>query len=164
MKNRWKSRSGGVQNRRKSLSGGVLAGFGASWGVLGAVARFWRTFWRHCGEDGRNMGQVGAKLRPRWAMLAPRWPCWDQFGRLWLNFGNIFGAFWQMRWISKNFFKPKLSQASGGFGVVGWDGWGILAAVLVDVGSKMALFGWCWGDVAPCCGQDGDQERQDEGT
>ena len=27
----------------------------------------------------------------------------------------------------------------GGFGVVGWDGWGILAAVLGDVGFKMAF-------------------------
>ena len=29
----------------------------------------------------------------------------------------------------------------GGFGVVGWDGWGILAADLDDVGSMMAFFG-----------------------
>ena len=68
-----KSRSGGVTNRRKSSSGGVLGGLGASWG---AVARFGYVFcetlgrtWAHHGPSG---SQVDNKLRPRRAMISAR--------------------------------------------------------------------------------------------
>ena len=68
-----KSRSGGVTNRRKSSSGGVLGGLGASWG---AVARFWYVFCETLGRTwahhGPSWSQVDNKLRPRRAMISAR--------------------------------------------------------------------------------------------
>ena len=68
-----KSRSGGVKNRRKSSSGGVLGGLGASWG---AVARFWCVFCETLGRTwahhGPSWSQVDNKLRPRRAMISAR--------------------------------------------------------------------------------------------
>ena len=52
------------------------------------------------GEDGRNMGQVGSKLRLRWAMVSPSWPCWAQLERLWVHFWSILADALDM----KNFF------------------------------------------------------------
>ena len=51
------SKSGGVKNLRKSSSGGVLGGLGASWR---AVERFWYMFW----EIGASMGASRAELEP----------------------------------------------------------------------------------------------------
>ena len=49
----------------------------AAWGGLGVPlgihGRFFRNFSRSCSEDGRKMGEVGGKVRPRWVMIAPRW-------------------------------------------------------------------------------------------
>ena len=50
------------ENRRLEAFWKVLERLGASWG---AMARFWVTFLEKLGEDGRNMSQVGSKLRPR---------------------------------------------------------------------------------------------------
>ena len=55
----------------------------------------WRRFLakleRRWAQDGRKMGQVGSKLRPRWAMMAPRWPSWSSLG--------AFGGSWEHFWL-----------------------------------------------------------------
>ena len=87
------------------MSGGVLGGHR---GVLGSCGAILDDFF---GNIGAKMGATWAKLEPSWQQVGPkmghvRWPCWPHFGRLKLNLGSIFGAFWQMRWISKNIEKP----------------------------------------------------------
>ena len=66
-----KSKSGGAKNRRKSSSGGVLGGLGASWG---AVPRFWYVFCKTLGRTwahhGPSWSQVDNKLQPRRAMIS----------------------------------------------------------------------------------------------
>ena len=44
-------------------------------------------------------------------------------------------------WTPKTLKNLGFFKVFGSFGVVGWDGWGILAADLDDVGSMMASFG-----------------------
>ena len=60
---------------RKSKKIGVWRCLGGSWRVLGRLGGLWRDFgrlfWRHWGEDGRNMGQAGAKLAASCAQDGP---------------------------------------------------------------------------------------------
>ena len=73
-----------------------MEGLGASLGVLGGLWRdFGRFLWRHWGEDGRIMGQVGAKLA---ASCSQDGPCQRQDGHVELSlrgFGGIFEAFFE---------------------------------------------------------------------
>ena len=65
------------------VPGAVLEPSGDPWVVLGSLAALleisgaiWWSFLvkleRRWVQDGRKMGQVGSRLRPRWAMIAPR--------------------------------------------------------------------------------------------
>ena len=64
-----------VWKGRKSKKIGVSRRLGGSWRVLGRLGGLWcdfgRLFWRHWGEVGRNMGQVGAKLAASCAQDGP---------------------------------------------------------------------------------------------
>ena len=70
-----------------------MAGFGASWGLW---RDFGRLFWRHCGEDGRNIGHVGAKLATSCAQdghvsakMAMLGSVWEALVEFWEHFWSI---------------------------------------------------------------------------
>ena len=124
---------------------------GWSWGLWGRflrfLARFGGDFWRRWSQDGRKMGQVGSKLRPRWAMMAPRWPSWAQFGSFLGSPGTTCGHFFCD--LCKNGRSVKTNNTTA-LWVVFWgsglplEGPGgclgsVLGAMLEDGGSKMVL-------------------------
>ena len=73
-------------------SGDPLGRLGVSGGgFLRIWWRFLAKLGRRWAQDGRKMGQVGSKFRPRWAMMAPRSPSWAKFGSFW---GGSWEHFW----------------------------------------------------------------------
>ena len=51
------------------MSGGVLGGLGASWGVLGGYGAILEDFF---GDIGAKLGATWAKLEPSWQQVAPK--------------------------------------------------------------------------------------------
>ena len=106
-KNRWKSRSGGVENRRKSVSGGVLEGLGASWGVLGGCGAILEDFF---GDIGAKMGATWAKLEPSWQQVAPKMghvsAKMAMLGSLWEALAEFWKLFWSILANALNIKKP----------------------------------------------------------
>ena len=130
--------------------GALLETSGAIW------LRFLAKLGRRWSQDGRKMGQVVNKLRPRGAMMAPRWPSWGQFGSFLGGPGTTCGHFFRDLW--KNGRSVKTTNTPSPL-VVFW-GWGLLWRVLEAVLGgfwelcwKMLAPRWCFfGYLGRCCG------------
>ena len=83
---------------KKSISGGVLEGLGASWGVLGGCGAILEDFF---GDIGAKMGATWAKLEPSWQQVAPKMghvsakmamlgSVWEALAEFWEYFWSIF--------------------------------------------------------------------------
>ena len=123
-----------------------MGGLGASWGVLGGYGAILEDFF---GDIGAKLGATWAKLEPSWQQVAPKMghvsAKMAMLGSFWEALAEFRKPFWSILADALDIKKPlknrRFLKVFGGFGVVGWGGWSILAAVLRDVGSKMALFG-----------------------
>ena len=87
------------ENRCLEASWRVWARLGASWGLW---RDFGGLFWRHCGEDGRNIGHVGAKLAASCAKMAMLGSVWEALVEFWEHFWSILADALDV----KNFEKP----------------------------------------------------------
>ena len=116
-----------VRRGPKSKKIDVWRRLGGSWRVLGRLGVLWcdfgRFFWRHWGEDRRNMGQVGAKLAAscaqdghvsaKMAMLGSVWEALDEFWEHFLeHFGRCAGY---QKTLKKQLFFKSFSRFWGGW-------------------------------------------------
>ena len=80
---------------KKSVSGGVLEGLGASWGVLGGCGAILEDFF---GDIGAKMGATWAKLEPSWQQVAPKMGHVSAKMAMLGSFWEALAEFWEYFW------------------------------------------------------------------
>jgi hypothetical protein len=96
--------SGGVENRGKSWSGGVLWALGGLVDdLVGIFGKAWQqdgAKWTKLGPSWQQVAQVGTKLAASCGQELPRW-CQDgQLGHFVASFGTISDQFWELFGVS----------------------------------------------------------------
>ena len=153
---------------------------------LGALLEISGAIWPRClaklgrrwSQDGRKMGQVGSKLRPRWAMMALRWPSWAQFGSFLGGPGTTCGHFFCDLWKNGRSVKTTNPLSllfvfwglgpPGGCWRLSWDGFGsYVRRCWLQDGVSLATLGdfWTsWRQDWRTRAQDATHERKISGT